>query len=160
MIVYRGPREAFGGGARNCGGTVAFQPNITKNSLVCTVRVPSLPGCPGSPLPETMIAWARPGPVMRAWDGPFASAGVASVIAAAALVPAARVMTAVSLRSTGAAPFVAAHCCYTAARCQVPAVGGVDPAESAGIPSLSSVIVGNRMQVAAVTGHLASRTRR
>src|SRR5215510_12995818 len=125
MIVYRGPREAFGGGVRNCGGTVAFQPNITKNSLVCTVRVLSLPGCPGSPLPETMIAWARPGPVMCAWDGPFASAGVASVIAAATLMPAARVMTTVSLRSTGAAPFVAAHCCYTAARCQVPAVGGL-----------------------------------
>jgi len=35
--------------------------------------------------------------------------------------------------------------------------GGVDPAESAGIPSLSSAIVRNRMQVAAVIGHLAAR---
>jgi hypothetical protein len=38
--------------------------------------------------------------------------------------------------------------------------GGVDPAEPAGIRSLSSVIVHNRTQVAAVIGHLASRARR
>src|SRR5216683_5016621 len=111
MIVYRGPREAVGGGVRNWGGawggTPAFGPNITMNSLVCMARVPSMPGCPGSPLPETTIGWASPGPVMRAWDGPFASAGVASVVAAARLMPAARALTTISLRSIGVAPSVA-----------------------------------------------------
>jgi hypothetical protein len=48
-------------------------------------------------LPETTIAWTSPGPVMRAWEGPFAAAGVASVIAAM-LMPAARAVIAVSLR--------------------------------------------------------------
>src|SRR5262252_6423243 len=42
---------------------------------------------------------------MRAWDAPFASAGVASVIAAAMLMPAARAVTTISLRSIGAASF-------------------------------------------------------
>src|SRR5215831_4848072 len=101
MIVYRGPTDAFGGGTRNWGGTVASQPNIAKNSLVCWASVPSLPGCPGSPVPETRTAWASPGPVMRAWEGPFASAGVASAMVAAMLMPAARAAATVSLRSIG-----------------------------------------------------------
>src|SRR5215471_1128764 len=109
MIVYLGPREASGGGVRSCcgvwGSTPAFVPNSTVNRPVCTASVPSLPGCPGSPLPETTIAWASPGPMMRAWEGPFASAGVARVIAAAMLMAAARAVTTVSLRSIGAAPF-------------------------------------------------------
>src|SRR5215831_14043847 len=121
MIVYRGPTEAFGGGMRNWGGTVASQPNIAKNSLVCWASVPSLPGCPGSPLPETTTAWASPGPVMRAWEGPFASAGVASAMVAAMLMPAARAAATVSLRSIGRLLGLAAHSWYTAARCQVPA---------------------------------------
>src|SRR5215472_8747218 len=101
MIVYRGPREAVGGGVRNWGGVGVFGPNITENSQVCTARVPSMPGCPGSPLPVTMIGWASPGPVMRAWDGPFASAGVASVSTVARLMPAASVVRTISLRSMG-----------------------------------------------------------
>src|SRR6266480_5971777 len=108
MIVYRGPREACDGGVRNwggaCAGTLTLVPNSTKNRPVCTARVLSLLCCPGSPLPETTIGWASPGPVMRAWEGPFASAGAASVIAAAMLMPAVRAMTRLSLRSIGA-PF-------------------------------------------------------
>src|SRR5215467_2285865 len=121
MIVYLGPREAAGGGGRNRGGTGAFGANITENSLVCWARVGSAPGCPGSPLPETTIAWASPGPLMRTWEGPLASAGVASVIAAAMLMAAARAVTTVSLRSIGRLPPSAVHFCYTAARRQVPA---------------------------------------
>src|SRR5215470_8660616 len=122
MIVYLGPREAAGGAARNLGGIGVFGPNITENSLVCWARVASAPGCPGSPLPETTIAWASPGPLMRAWEGPLASAGVASVIAAAMLMAAARAVTAVSLRSIGQLPPSAVHLCYTAGRCRVPAL--------------------------------------
>src|SRR5215475_7836611 len=125
MIVYRGPREAFGGGVRNwggaCAGVPALAPNSTKNKPVCSARVLRLPCCPGSPLPETTSARASPGPVMRAWDGPFASAGVASMIAAAMLMAAARAVTTVSLRSIGRLLPPAAHFCYTAARCRVPA---------------------------------------
>src|SRR5712691_980796 len=128
MIVYRGPREAFGGGVRSRagvrGGTLAAAPKTTVNKLVCSASVASLPCCPGSPPPETMIARASPGPVIRAWDGPFASADVASVIAAAMLMPAARAVRTISLRSIGAAPSVATHLCYTATRWQVPARGG------------------------------------
>src|SRR6516225_2578534 len=102
MIVYRGPRDALGG-VRTWGGvhagTLALLPNSTKNKRVCMARVLSLLCCPGSPLPETTIAWASPGPVMRARDGPFASAGAASVKAAAMLMPVARAATTVSLRS-------------------------------------------------------------
>src|SRR5262249_16556828 len=104
MIVYRGPREAVGG-ARNWGGTGAFGPNITENSLVCMVSVPRMPGCPGSPLPETTIGGATPGPVMRAWDGPFASAGVASASTVAMLPPAVRAVRTISLRSIGDASY-------------------------------------------------------
>src|SRR6516225_11406660 len=100
MTVYRGPREAAGG-VRSWGGTGEFGPNITANSHVCWERVSRMPGCPGSPLPETTIAWASPGPVMRAWDGPFASAGVADVIAAAMRMPAARAVRTISLRNMG-----------------------------------------------------------
>jgi hypothetical protein len=39
--------------------------------------------------------------VILAWDGPFASAGVASVSAAAMLMPAAAAVTTISLRSMG-----------------------------------------------------------
>src|SRR5215470_14184710 len=120
MIVYRGPREAFGGGVRNwggvCAGVPALAPNSTKNKPVCSARVLRLPCCPGSPLPETTSARASPGPVMRAWDGPFAN-----VIAAAMLMPAARAVTTVSLRSIGRLLRLAVHFCYTAARRQVPA---------------------------------------
>src|SRR5215831_8765754 len=120
MTVYRGPREAPGAGAcsRTGAGTLPPAPNIMVNRPVCPASVASLPGIPGSPLPETTIAWASPGPVILAWEGPFASAGVASVTAAAMLMPAARAMTAVSLRSM-AAPSVAPHCYYTATRWQV-----------------------------------------
>src|SRR5215831_16035461 len=99
MIVYRGPREAAGG-VRNWGGTGAFGPNITENSLVCMASVPRMPGCPGSPLPETTIGWASPGPVMRAWDGPFASAGVASVSTVAIPTPAVRAVRTISRRGS------------------------------------------------------------
>src|SRR5712691_3098783 len=109
MIVYRGAREAFGGGVRSraggCEGTLASAPKITVNKLVCPASVASLPCCPGSPSPETMIARASPWPVIRAWDGPFARADVASVMAAAMLIPAARAVRMISLRSMGAAPF-------------------------------------------------------
>jgi hypothetical protein len=88
-------------------------PNITVNKPVCSARFASLPCSPGSPLPETTTARTSPGPVMRAWDGPFAKAGVARVTAAATLMPAARAVTAISLRSM-AAPSVAPHPCYTA----------------------------------------------
>src|SRR5215831_4593741 len=85
MIVYLGPREASGGVVRNCcgvsGSTPAFAPNSTVNRPVCTASVPSLPGCPGSPLPETTIA-------------------------AAMLMAPARAVTTVSLRSIGAAPSI------------------------------------------------------
>src|SRR6266542_958567 len=103
MIVYRGPRVAFGGGVRSRAGfgTLPPAPNNTVNRLVCPASVASLPCCPGSPSPETTIAWASPGPVIRAWDGPFASAGVASVIAVAMLIPAARAVRTISLRSMG-----------------------------------------------------------
>src|SRR5215472_2495230 len=120
MIVYLGPREAVGGGVRNWGGMGAFGPNITENRLVCWARVESVPGCPGSPLPETTIAWASPGPLMRAREGPFASAGVASVIAAAMLMAAARAVIAVSLRSIGRLLPSADHFWYTAGWCRVP----------------------------------------
>jgi len=39
-----------------------------------------------------------PGPLIRAWEGPFASAGEASVIAAMP-IPAASAVTTISLRS-------------------------------------------------------------
>src|SRR6266480_2160624 len=125
MIVYRGPSEDFCGGVRNWGSgwadTLALAPNSTLNNLACTARVLSLPCCPRSPLPETTIARASPGPVMRAWEGPFASAGVVRVMAAAMLMPAVRAVRTVSLRSTGRLLPLPAHFCYTAARCQVPA---------------------------------------
>src|SRR5690349_9629257 len=61
-----------------------------------------------SPLPETTTGRASPGPVMLAWDGPFASAGAARVIAAAMLMPAVRAVTTIILRSMAAAPSVGA----------------------------------------------------
>src|SRR6516162_1111191 len=104
MTVYRAPREAFGGGVDSWVGvgvgTPASRPNNTVNNPVSPASVASMPCCPGSPAPETTIARASPGPVMRAWEGPFACAGVASVIAAAILIPAARPVT-ISLRSIG-----------------------------------------------------------
>src|SRR6266567_215172 len=112
--------EALGGGAgsRAGDGTLPPGPNITVNKLVCPASVARFPCCPGSPSPETTIAWTKPGPVMRAWDGPFASAGVASV-SAAMLMPAARAVRTINLRSMGTAPSVAPHSCYTATRRQV-----------------------------------------
>src|SRR5690242_1553408 len=58
---------------------------------------------------------------MRAWEGPFASAGAASVIAAAMLMAAESAVTAVSLRNIGRLLPSAVHFCYTAGRCRVPA---------------------------------------
>src|SRR6266516_4908662 len=121
MTVYREPREAPDGVCSRAGADpLTPAPNITVNKPVCSARLASLPCSPGSPLPETTMARTSPGPVMRAWDGPFAKAGVARVTAAAMLMPAARAATAVSLRSM-AAPSVAPHPCYTATPCQVPA---------------------------------------
>ena len=104
--VYRGPREACGGGvcSRASAGPpmLAPAPNITVNKPVCKARLASLPCSPGSPLPETTTARVSPGPVIRTWDGPFANAGVASVRTAATLMPAARAVTAISLRSMAA----------------------------------------------------------
>src|SRR6266536_2054534 len=84
MIVYRGPRVAFGGGVRSRAGfgTLPPAPNNTVNRLVCPASVASLPCCPGSPSPETTIAWASP-------------------IAVAMLIPAARAVRTISLRSMG-----------------------------------------------------------
>src|SRR6266851_787791 len=100
MIVYRGPREAFGGGVRRRvgPGTVPPAPNNAVKKLVCSARAASRPGCPCSPAPDRTIGWTSPGPVIRAWVGPFANAGVANVTAAM-LIPVARVVTTISLRS-------------------------------------------------------------
>src|SRR5215471_6037914 len=105
MTMYRAPREAFGGGVDSWVGigvgTPASRPNNTVNKPVSPASMASPPCCPGSPSPETTIAWTSPGPLMRAWEGPFAAAGVASVIAAAMLMPAARAVTTISLRISG-----------------------------------------------------------
>src|SRR5260370_16736115 len=99
MTVYRGPREAFGGGVRRRVGAarVPPAPNNALKKLVCSARAASRPGCPGSPAPDRTIGWTSPGPVIRAWVGPFANAGVANVTAAL-LIPVARVGTAITLR--------------------------------------------------------------
>src|SRR5258708_36805696 len=88
MTVYRGPREAFGGGVRRRvgAGRVPPAPNNAVKKLVCSARAASRPGCPGSPAPDRTIGRTSPGPVIRAWVGPFANAGGANVTAAV-LVP-------------------------------------------------------------------------
>src|SRR5260221_14500133 len=104
MTVYRGPREAFGGGVRRRVGAarVPPAPNNAVKKLVCSARAASRPGCPGSPAPDRTIGRTSPGPVIRAWVGPFASAGGANVTATM-LIPVARVGTAISLRSLSGA---------------------------------------------------------
>src|SRR6516162_9876388 len=77
-------------------------------------------------------ARTSPGPVIRAWDGPFASAGVASVMTAAMLMPAARAATTNSLRSMGRLLRLVPHFCYTGRGWQVPARAGATLARRAG----------------------------
>src|SRR5258706_10377788 len=100
MTVYRGRREALGGGVRRRigAGRVPPAPNNAVKKLVCSARAASRPGCPASPAPDRTIGWISPGPVIRAWVGPFANAGVANVTAAMP-IPVATVVTAISLRS-------------------------------------------------------------
>src|SRR5215470_365170 len=74
-------------------------PNSTAYKFVRVASMASLLNCPGSPLPEMTIPRASPGPVMRAWVGPFARAGVARVITNVMHMPTARAETMVSLRS-------------------------------------------------------------
>src|SRR5712692_8841278 len=103
MTVYNEPSEATGGGVRSLAGAGAtpLAPNSTVNRLVCSASLASRLCCPGSPFPETTIPCRSPGPVMRACDGPFARAGVASVMTAVTHMPAARAVTMISLRSMG-----------------------------------------------------------
>jgi hypothetical protein len=65
MIVYRRPREPFGGGVLSragvWGGTLAAAPNNTVNRLVCTASAESLACCAVLPPPETTIAWTARG---------------------------------------------------------------------------------------------------